>query len=81
MKKFTSVYDLPSLKEGLEQAFFVKKNPYDFQCLGKNKTMILMFFNSSLRTRLSTQKAAENLGIRPPEPENGSEDAPDSENK
>jgi N-succinyl-L-ornithine transcarbamylase len=64
MKHFTSVYDLPNLKKGLEEAFLVKKNPYDFQHLGKNKTMILMFFNSSLRTRLSTQKAAENLGMK-----------------
>lgn len=63
MKHFTSVYDLPSLKQGLEEAFLVKKNPYGFQNLGKNKTMILMFFNSSLRTRLSTQKAAQNLGM------------------
>ncbi len=64
MKNFTSVYDLPSLDEALKEAFIVKKNPYDFQHLGKNKTMILMFFNSSLRTRLSTQKAAENLGMK-----------------
>ncbi|MBN1767531.1 MAG: N-acetylornithine carbamoyltransferase [Prolixibacteraceae bacterium] len=63
MKHFTSVYDLPSLQQGLEEAFLVKKNPYGFQNLGKNKTMILMFFNSSLRTRLSTQKAAQNLGM------------------
>lgn len=64
MKNFISVYDLPSLDEALKEAFIVKKNPYDFQHLGKNKTMILMFFNSSLRTRLSTQKAAENLGMK-----------------
>lgn len=64
MRNFTSVYDLPSLDEALKEAFIVKKNPYDFQHLGKNKTMILMFFNSSLRTRLSTQKAAENLGMK-----------------
>lgn len=64
MKHFTSVYDLPSLEEGLKQAFIVKNNPYDFQHLGKNKTMILLFFNSSLRTRLSTQKAAENMGMK-----------------
>jgi len=64
MKHFTSVYDLPGLEEALNEAFIVKKNPYDFQHLGKNKTMILIFFNSSLRTRLSTQKAAENLGMK-----------------
>jgi N-succinyl-L-ornithine transcarbamylase len=64
MKNFTSVYDLPSIEAGLREAFIVKKEPYNFQHLGKNKTMILMFFNSSLRTRLSTQKAAENLGMK-----------------
>jgi N-succinyl-L-ornithine transcarbamylase len=63
MKQFTSVYDLPSIETGLREAFKVKKHPYDFQHLGKNKTMILMFFNSSLRTRLSTQKAAQNMGM------------------
>lgn len=64
MKHFTSVYDLPDIETGLKEAFLVKKNPYDFQHLGKNKTMILLFFNSSLRTRLSTQKAAENMGMK-----------------
>jgi N-succinyl-L-ornithine transcarbamylase len=63
MRHFTSVHDLPTLEKGLEEAFLVKKDPFGFQHLGKNKTMILMFFNSSLRTRLSTQKAAQNLGM------------------
>jgi N-succinyl-L-ornithine transcarbamylase len=64
MKHFTSVHDLPSLDKALQEAFIVKNDPYGFQHLGKNKTMVLMFFNSSLRTRLSTQKAAENLGMK-----------------
>lgn len=64
MKHFTSVYDLPSIDVGLGEALKVKKHPFGFQHLGKNKTMILMFFNSSLRTRLSTQRAAENLGMK-----------------
>lgn len=63
MRHFTSVYDLPSLEVALNEAFLVKNNPFGFQHLGKNKTMVLMFFNSSLRTRLSTQKAAQNLGM------------------
>ena len=63
MKKFTSVKDIPSFEKALETAIEVKKNPYGFQHLGKNKTMVLVFFNSSLRTRLSTQKAALNLGM------------------
>ncbi len=63
MKKFISVKDIPSIKEAIETAFEVKKNKFGFQHLGKNKTMVLVFFNSSLRTRLSTQKAAMNLGM------------------
>jgi N-succinyl-L-ornithine transcarbamylase len=63
MKKFTSFKDIPSLEKAIETALVVKNNPFGFQHLGKNKTMILVFFNSSLRTRLSTQKAAMNLGM------------------
>jgi N-succinyl-L-ornithine transcarbamylase len=63
MNHFTSVYDIPDLKEAVKTALEVKKNPYGYQHLGKNKTMILIFFDSSLRTRLSTQKAAMNLGM------------------
>src|SRR5690554_4642614 len=63
MKHFTSVNNIPDLKRAVESALEVKKNKYGFQHLGKNKTMVLIFFNSSLRTRLSTQKAAMNLGM------------------
>ena len=63
MKHFTSVYDIPDLKKAVEMAREIKKNPYGYQHLGKNKTMVLIFFDSSLRTRLSTQKAAMNLGM------------------
>ena len=63
MKHFISVKDIPSLKESLKVAYDVKKNPHAYQHLGKNKTMVLIFFNSSLRTRLSTQKAAMNMGL------------------
>lgn len=63
MRDFTNVHDIPNLKEALKEAFEVKKNPYAYAHLGKNKTIILLFFNSSLRTRLSTQKAATNLGL------------------
>lgn len=63
MKQFLSVYDIPDLKAALAEAAYVKKNPFADQELGKNKTIILIFFNSSLRTRLSTQKAAMNLGM------------------
>ena len=63
MRHFTSVFDLPDLANALKMAREIKNNPFGFQHLGKNKTMVLIFFNSSLRTRLSTQKAAMNLGM------------------
>lgn len=63
MKKFTSVKDIPDLKNAVEIAFDVKKNKFAYQSFGKNKTMVLIFFNPSLRTRLSTQKAAMNMGM------------------
>jgi N-succinyl-L-ornithine transcarbamylase len=63
MRHFTSVYDLPDLAEAIKTARAIKSNPYGLQHLGKDKTMVLIFFDSSLRTRLSTQKAAMNLGM------------------
>ncbi len=63
MRHFTNVGDIGNLQEALQKAKFVKENPYADCELGKNKTMLLIFFNSSLRTRLSTQKAALNLGM------------------
>ena len=63
MKHFTSVKDITDLRHALDVAFDVKKNPFAYRNLGHNKTMVLIFFNSSLRTRLSTQKAAMNLGM------------------
>ena len=63
MKVFTSVNQLGDLNQALKEAFEIKKNPFGNQELGKNKTALLVFFNNSLRTRLSTQKAAMNLGM------------------
>jgi len=63
MRHFTNVKDLPDLKKAIELAFELKKEPLKYVELGKNKTIILIFFDSSLRTRLSTQKAALNLGM------------------
>ncbi len=63
MRHFTSVNDIGDLKKALKVVFEVKKSPFEWAHLGKNKTMVLIFFNSSLRTRLSTQKAAMNLGM------------------
>lgn len=63
MRHFTSVHDLENLDSALKLAFELKQSPYKYQDLGKNKTLLLVFFNSSLRTRLSTQKAGLNLGM------------------
>ena len=63
MRHFTSVTQLGDLKDALAAAKYVKENPFADQELGKNKTLLMIFFNSSLRTRLSTQKAAMNLGM------------------
>ena len=59
------MHDLPTIKEMVAEAISLKNNPLQFQDLGKNKTIGLLFFNNSLRTRLSTQKAALNLGMEP----------------
>ncbi len=63
MRHFTSVTQLGDLKEAYAKAKYVKENPFADAELGKNKTLLLIFFNSSLRTRLSTQKAGLNLGM------------------
>lgn len=63
MRHFTNVHDLGNLQEAVLEAFTVKKDRYAFTDLGKNRTLTMIFFNSSLRTRLSTQKAAMNLGM------------------
>ena len=63
MKHFTNVHDLGDLKIALKEAFEVKKDRFAFRHLGHNRTLMMIFFNSSLRTRLSTQKAAMNLGM------------------
>lgn len=63
MKKFTSVADIGDLKQALAEAAEVKTDRFAWTDLGRNKTLLMIFFNSSLRTRLSTQKAAMNLGM------------------
>lgn len=63
MRHYLSVKDIESLPDWVEEAINLKKDPYQFQGLGKRKTLCLLFFNNSLRTRLSTQKAAMNLGM------------------
>ncbi len=63
MKTFLNVQDLGNLQEALQEAMEIKKDRFKFDTLGKNKTLLMVFFNNSLRTRLSTQKAAMNLGM------------------
>jgi N-succinyl-L-ornithine transcarbamylase len=63
MKLFSSVHDVTDVKALVAEALDLKQNPYAHQHLGKNKTMALIFLNPSLRTRMSTQKAAMNLGM------------------
>jgi len=64
MKNFTSFADAGDYKVLLNKALEIKANPYGYQHVGKNKTVGLIFFNPSLRTRLSSVKAAYNLGAQ-----------------
>ncbi|GAB3833915.1 N-acetylornithine carbamoyltransferase [Hymenobacter jeollabukensis] len=64
MNKFTSFADVPDYRALLQQALEIKQNPFGYQHLGRNKTIGLIFFNPSLRTRLSSIKAAYNLGAQ-----------------
>jgi N-succinyl-L-ornithine transcarbamylase len=63
MKLFSSVNDVTDIDALVKEALALKQNPYANQELGKNKTLALVFLNPSLRTRMSTQKAALNLGM------------------
>ncbi len=63
MKNYLHISDLNNLHEVVKGAIELKKSPLEYQKLGKGKTICLLFFNNSLRTRLSTQKAAQNLGM------------------
>lgn len=63
MTNFLSLADVTDLDALIQSGLAAKANPFADQALGKNKTIGLIFFNSSLRTRLSTQKAAQNLGM------------------
>ena len=63
MRNFISVKDIGNLDAAVKEALEIKADRYKYCELGKNKTLMMVFFNSSLRTRLSTQKAALNLGM------------------
>lgn len=60
---FTKVKDIGDVRQAIKEALELKKNRFQYQEAGRNKTALLIFFNNSLRTRLSTQKAATNLGM------------------
>lgn len=63
MKQYTNVKDLGNLQQAVREALEMKQNRFAYKHLGENKTLLMVFFNSSLRTRLSTQKAGMNLGM------------------
>ncbi|WP_109299116.1 N-acetylornithine carbamoyltransferase [Aquimarina sp. AU474] len=63
MNNYFSIQDIDCLNEWIKDAIKVKNEPLAYKTLGEDKTIGLLFFNPSLRTRLSTQKAALNLGM------------------
>lgn len=63
MQKFFSADDIQDIPQLIADARALKEHPLAHQHLGKGRTLGLVFFNPSLRTRLSTQKAAYNLGV------------------
>ncbi|MEN9448302.1 MAG: N-succinylornithine carbamoyltransferase [Bacteroidota bacterium] len=63
MRNFLNVHDVEHPELLAQQAIAIKENRFAHKYLGENKTMVLLFLNSSLRTRISTQKAAQNLGM------------------
>lgn len=63
MRNFTNVNDIGDLNAAVREALQVKANRFAYKHLGENRTLLMIFFNSSLRTRISTQKAAMNLGM------------------
>ena len=62
-RSFINVEDIGPLDKALAEAMEIKTDRFKYQHLGRNKTLMMIFFNNSLRTRLSTQKAAMNLGM------------------
>ena len=63
MNNYTSIHDISDPLAIIKEAISIKANPFQFESLGRHKTLVMLFFNSSLRTRLSTEKAAKNLGM------------------
>jgi len=63
MKQYINIDNIKNIQETVQEAIALKQNPFQYKELGKEKTLVMLFFNSSLRTRLSTEKAAKNLGM------------------
>jgi len=63
MKKYTSIKDISNIEVAISEAIKLKEVPYRHSELGQHKSLVMLFFNSSLRTRLSTEKAAKQLGM------------------
>jgi len=63
MRNFTSIHDVNNPAKLIDDVLTLKKSIYQNE-IGKGKTLGMIFFNASLRTRLSTQKAAQNLGMQ-----------------
>lgn len=64
MKNYLTLEDIHNLQQAVNQVIALKKEPYSNEHLGRQKTLGMLFFNPSLRTRLSTQKAAQHLGLK-----------------
>ena len=64
MKNYLTLEDITNLQQAVNQVIALKKEPYSNEHLGRQKTLGMLFFNPSLRTRLSTQKAAQHLGLK-----------------
>ena len=63
MNQFLNIGDISNLNTTVQDAIALKNNPFAYHSLGKQKTLVLLFFNASLRTRISTELAAKNLGM------------------
>lgn len=64
MNRFLSAADVPDIPALVREALALKADPFAFETLGRRRTLVLLFFNPSLRTRLSTEKAGLNLGMQ-----------------
>lgn len=63
MKNYIHISDLKNISATIKEAIQIKNTPFSLKKLGQDKTLVMLFFNASLRTRLSTEKAAKNLGM------------------